>query len=344
MAIKPKIEFFKFRLSSKKKSPVPKTFKDFALEILNVEKEKTDKDVFEALFKHFITNLGTEKSQDIETKKKVTLIEEDVNFYKAFKPSMDFENEVFSGVIQGGPYGRKRILSDISSYSEDTPSSLSESKVVLNYFFILIYIPLGYEEGLAMVHSNNSDESMSRLLKKYLTSLFTALSYKKLFITNFCPNALQREFMEGSTIKEITYETTRLEDFHSESGIEIDKMEFEIKIQLKPKNRDVSKSYIKSMLDSINSFIFKTSANNEKLENYSKKSVILRNQEQTKTKTFKIQNLDEPFIPVVFLDEHMRNFNEDGTPDFRELKELCYNLLKNEILPELRPDLNVTRA
>jgi hypothetical protein len=46
----------------------------------------------------------------------------------------------------------------------------------------------------------------------------------------------------------------------------------------------------------------------------------------------------------VYLNGRISKSNPDGTPDFDELAELCKNYFNDEILPELRPDLYVSRA
>ena len=49
------------------------------------------------------------------------------------------------------------------------------------------------------------------------------------------------------------------------------------------------------------------------------------------------ENLD--LIPVVYLEDRIKNYNDDETPEFEELNILCQNLFKDEVLPEIRPDL-----
>lgn len=62
------------------------------------------------------------------------------------------------------------------------------------------------------------------------------------------------------------------------------------------------------------------------------------------TKTFEWNTKDNDFVPVVYLKGRIKKENVDGTPDFDELKQYCNNIFKDEILPEIRPDLYVTKA
>ena len=44
-------------------------------------------------------------------------------------------------------------------------------------------------------------------------------------------------------------------------------------------------------------------------------------------------------IPVVYLEGRINHYNDDDTPEFNELNQLCQNLFQDEVLPEIRPDL-----
>ena len=44
-------------------------------------------------------------------------------------------------------------------------------------------------------------------------------------------------------------------------------------------------------------------------------------------------------IPVVYLEGRINHYNDDDTPEFNELNQLCQNLFQDEVLPEIRPVL-----
>ena len=44
-------------------------------------------------------------------------------------------------------------------------------------------------------------------------------------------------------------------------------------------------------------------------------------------------------IPVVYLKDKIANYNDDETPDFKELNDYCKEIFHSIVLPEIRPDL-----
>ena len=55
-----------------------------------------------------------------------------------------------------------------------------------------------------------------------------------------------------------------------------------------------------------------------------------------------VKNLQQNLL--VYLKGRVDKKNADGTPDFEELKSYCNTIFTDEILPEIRPDLYVTKA
>ena len=58
-------------------------------------------------------------------------------------------------------------------------------------------------------------------------------------------------------------------------------------------------------------------------------------------RTFDFDDENLNVIPVVYLEGRINHYNDDDTPEFGELNQLCQNLFQDEVLPEIRPDLFV---
>ena len=72
MALRPKLEFFRFSLESK--DEVYKTFRDFAIEEFNQRRSSSDAQIMTKLFSHFMSNLVTKKAKVNHLKKQLKLI------------------------------------------------------------------------------------------------------------------------------------------------------------------------------------------------------------------------------------------------------------------------------
>lgn len=111
MSYNPKLEFFTFPLNHKEKD---KTFRDFAIECLDVDKTKTDQEVFKACFEYFMSIPESGFAENDRLKKVLTWINnKDVNIHYDKKPSLFSSENVFAGVITGGKYGEDGILSNM---------------------------------------------------------------------------------------------------------------------------------------------------------------------------------------------------------------------------------------
>lgn len=79
MSYNPKLEFFTFPLNHKEKD---KTFRDFAIECLDVDKTKTDQEVFKACFEYFMSIPESGFAENDRLKKVLTWINnKDVNIH-----------------------------------------------------------------------------------------------------------------------------------------------------------------------------------------------------------------------------------------------------------------------
>lgn len=337
----PKLEFYRFKLKHKKEDF--KTFRDFATDELNVGKKSQDETVVKALFKHFITSLDSDLSKDDKLKKQITLIKkQSVNQHLDKQPKFNSNLNTISGVINGGPYGRDRILSNIED--QEDSSILGQKKAVLLYFYFLLYLPTDHNEGCFIIHSNGVDESITKLFRSFISNIFKGKSYYKVQCEPFCPKSFQDEFRKGATLKSMSFKKTFVENTHNTNGLSNLMHQYDIKIEAVPKNKNISITDAAKIRKFLAEKIFGNNKNPKTLNDFDETKIQTENPVTDSKKTFEWNTKDSNFIPVVYLNGRINKCNPDGTPDFEELAQLCKNYFNDEVFPELRPDLYVSRA
>lgn len=340
MAINPKLEFYKFKLEHKIETN--KTFRDFAIEELKGENNISNRQAFVLCFEHFIKALETDHAIDPKRKKSITIIgDKKFNLYHSKQPSPNIEENYFQGVINGGPFGKDRIISNLSNKNDNSP--LGKGKSVLYYYYIFVYFPSNHHEGFFMIHSNGADDTITAVFRSYMSNLFKGNNYNKCVIQAFCPKSFQKEYREGAIVKSISYgTTTKLNDTHSENGREDMSNLFNVKIELIPIDEKYSLKDANLLMEKLSNNIFVSGAKNLVLNGFNTKKLKAENQKTKKPKIFEWNTRDNEFVPVVYLKDRIK-FIDDDIPDFDDLKDYCTNLFKQEILEELRPDLNATK-
>lgn len=336
-----KLEFYRFKLNSKKEDF--KTFRDFAIDQLQIGQKSQNETIIKVLFKHFINSLNGDYSKDDKLKKQIVLIKKkNVNKFLDKQPVFDSYANTISGVINGGPYGRDRILSDIED--QEDSSVLGQNKSVLLYFYFLLYLPLDHNEGCFIIHSNGVDESITRLFRNFISNIFKGHSYYKMQCESFCPKSFQEEYKKGATLKSMSFKETFVENTHNTSGLTNLMQQYDIKIEAIPKNKNIAIREAAKVRSFLAKKIFGNDKDPKLLNDFDETKIITKNPMGNSQKTFEWNTKDSDFIPVVYLDGRIGKKNPDGTPDFDELAQLCKTYFNDEILPELRPDLYVSRA
>ena len=97
MALKPKLEFFRFKLISK--DGEYKTFRDFAIDELYQRRPSSDAQIMNKLYEHFMNRLVTDTAKSSKLKKQLKLIKTTANIHLDKKPLVDINNNLIYGVI-----------------------------------------------------------------------------------------------------------------------------------------------------------------------------------------------------------------------------------------------------
>ena len=340
-SINPKLEFFRFKLNPRQETF--KTFRDFAIDELKCKVSADNDKIMKALFNHFIQSLSKDFAKDDKLKKQIKLESKaPINKYLGNKPKYLSDDDILVGVINGGSYGRDRIIGDVNDPNEG--SQLGRNKTVLQYYFFLLYLPTDHNEGLIIIHSNGKEESITNIFRSYISHLFKGSQYNKVNIEAFCPKSFQDEFKKGALIQRIEFKDSKVDNTHTTDGTSDLIGRYDIRIEVSPKNKNISISQFDKLKASLESFMFGKSTQQKKLKDFDEAKILTKNPVDNSTRTFEWSTRDENFVPVVYLDGRISKLNEDDTPNFDELEVLCKNYLRDEVLPEIRPDLYVTRA
>lgn len=344
MAINPKLEFYKFKLSPDDDSSF-KSFRDFAVEELGLKKNPSDSEVLTACFTKFMKELESGFAKDDKRKKTITLVEDKSNKYHSQKPSLLSTKNVFHGVINGGPYDRASIISDMTDKKKS--SSLERTKAVLMYHYIFVYIPANHNEGMFMIHSNASDQNITPIFRDYISNIFSGKAYNKPVPEVFAPKKFQKEFKEDAVVKSFTFATTTtvVDSNHTKLGMSNITNDYDIIIKAVPKGK--KKTSISDANKIFNLLIkntsFKTQKEDIALEAFDRKKMEAINVTSKNPKMFEWNLKDSEFVPVVYLNGRVKMLT-DGTPDIDSLKKFCADIFEKNVLKEMRPDLDVTKA
>jgi len=339
--LKPKLEFFRLKLNPIDDNSSKKTFKDFVRESLDVGNSPlTDNEAFIHLFNHFIKSLSGDLAKDDKIKKKLQLVEKKVNKYLANKPIFIADKYIIHGVINGGQYGRDRILGN--NNNPDETSAIEEDKTVLQYYYFFLYLPLDHSEGCLIIHSNSIEESVTNIFRHFIANIFKTRDYHSLLVEVYCPKSFQKEFRESAVIKNLSFKTTFIESENTAGNISDFLDKYDIYIKATPKKKGIRTEFAPAILKALQSKMFGSLNKEKKLNEFGEVKLITENIVDKSIKTFEWNTKDHEFAPVIYLENRITKYNSDKTPDFNELEKLCKTYFFDEIKPELRPDLYET--
>lgn len=338
----PKLEFFRFKLNHKTENY--KTFRQFMVENGKATSRQQDNTIFGALFKYFMEKPQKDFEKNEGLKKVVTLIgNKKINKHIDERPKPKYPACIISGVMNGGPFGKERILSNLGK--KKNVSNITSTQPVLQYYYVFLYLPLDHNEGFMMVHSDSAEETITQAFRKYVAELFNLGDYKKPVMKAYVPKHFRDEYKNGAVLKSMTFVTNELSaDLEDEDPLKEIANEYEVRITLSPKGE--TKADLGMLVRIRNYFAekrFGTQAINRGLDEFEKCSVSTKNEDANSTKTFDWNNRDEELLPAVFLKDRVQ-IGQDGTPVFDSLNTFCHDLFNTQILPEIRPDRNVQRV
>lgn len=338
----PKLEFFRFKLNHK--SEEYRTFRQFMVDIGKATSRQKDSTIFANLFKYVMEKPQKDFETNDSLKKVVTLIgNKKINKHFDERPQVKYPACIISGVVNGGPFGKERILTNLGE--KDKLSNITSTQPVLQYYYVFLYLPLDHNEGFIMVHSDSSEETITHAYRKYVESLFKIDDYKKPQMKIFVPKHFRDEYKNGAVLQSMTFVTTEMSnDIDDTDPLKEIAGEYEVKITFTPKGESkASLGMLESIKDLFSKNRFGTNQYNKGLDEFGKCTISTKNETTDSSKNIEWSKLDQEILPVVYLKSRVA-IGEDGTPVFSDLDKFCHELFNNQILPEIRPDLYVERV
>jgi hypothetical protein len=192
-----------------------------------------------------------------------------------------------------------------------------------------------------MIHSNNSEDTITNLMRTYIAKLFKRGDYRKPIFEKFCPKSFQDEFRKGATISNFNFKTTIVNDIPGDDPFLFQLDGYDVSITISPKNKKMDFGDCgKTLMAFFSKGAFRGHKETNELNKFDKIKVSTKNEKTKSSTTFEWNSRDKEFTPVVYLDNRVKMI-DNNTPDFVDLKRYCIELFNDQILPEIRPDLNI---
>ena len=339
----PKIEFGLFTLDhiSKRK----KTFRDFAIEVLNVNKEATDSEVLNALFSNILDGISSKPRKFGKSKVAIALFNEQYNAYHSLKPTISSSRHVISGVINGGRYGSEGIVTEQNDDKENR-QSFDKDGVIYHYQYIYLYLPPNHDTGFFMSSCNSANESVKKALSQHLRERFHKNQvYNKFKVQPYCPSRFKKEFKNGAKVQSLIFTEQQVLNIPSTNGRHVKDLEFQVKIELVPKDKsmEMQGKAIEEVYETIEKSQWAFPNLRKKfLGKFSNRKATVRTSPSESPKMIEWDLRDAGKDPVAYLKNRVE-LNPDGTIDFGTLKPYLDKLFNEVIIKDIRPDLNATK-
>ena len=335
MPQEPKLELYILRLNVKK-SLEKKVFRDFYRTLSgysSLGSNKTQEDIFKVFYQDFVSKITQEKYQKSKTKNKgfTILVQTVDNISKTSLSSPSNANEIISGVLKGGPFGRQSDIGLLSDTSKAAP--INTDNIINDQFYFLLYTPFDHSAGVLMVQGY-SELKISDVFREHLLDYFTYGKSIESEVEYFVPKSFKDEFLKDATLKSFKFTTGLIIRGGFEDDIP-DNYKCEIKVEIIDKNANIEQNSWKKIIASFGQTLLRISENNQtKLEDFPKKTARITGN-SGRNLPVKIDD-DYDVRPVILLSEIGIQNDETGRPDFIALDTYCRTLLediKQEILP-----------
>lgn len=335
----PKLDFFRFKL--KHKSGTNKTFREFMLESRKCTDRDSDSTIFGKLYEYFMNDLKTDFAKNDSIKKVMTLISNKgrriINKHWEERPKPILEKNIIAGVVNGGTYGKERIVTKLSKKEET--NNLAVDQPVLQYYYIFLYLPIDHNEGFVMIHTDSAEESITNFARNYIAKLFSIGSYQKPTMRIFAPKCFQEEYKQGAVLRSMSFQTTYVDNqIEDENPIKDVMGDYDVKISITPKGKgDKGLNVMESIRNYLKQRFFGAENYTKQLDEFDKCTVYTVNKNTKSSKSFDWNMRDSELTPVVYLDGKVA-INDDGTVNLAALDRYCKDLFNDQIFRELRPD------
>lgn len=272
-------------------------------------------DLFSEFVQLFINHID---SGYTEVRNKAFTLSTDTTEY-----GFDIPNENVWGVLKGGPKGSGKTKSPITNREEEEDLG---GNIINDKYFFYLHFPLDGNVGYLFFQVYGGASIRGEFIQ-HITDLFKISGkYNKAVPYPILPNCIRDEFKENSRIVELNYITNVLSSSLTEDTAFSNLCDkYHIEISLKPiggVNIDRDK------IPFLNRIFSGLSLNNTRLSDAANKKVVLQNLATKKTSKFELDTHD--VMPRIYLHNRI-NIDDNGIPNFAELKTFCDSLLRELI-------------
>jgi len=280
-----------------------------------------DQYLFLEIFKKFIYFLDTEEMyKDSDNHKCMTINQADIS-ESTINPNIipHPDNFIIEGKIEGGSFGRKR--NKISTANKTDKSEVKEKDAITDYFYFMIYTPLYSDKSIMFIHSY-SDSNIDNIVKKFLRSF---LSHSDVFgeptIKRFIPKEIIADFKSEATVSSLTFSTDILSESLLDKTYKTQAQNFNVTIKISPIGDEFTINEFENAKELIQK---KTFSNILHLNQFKKRSGMMRDGNTNKTSPFQLDSFD--IKPSILLSKYIDIKNDES--DFDEIKKYCFELLE----------------
>lgn len=343
----PRLTILKIALLHKEEENI--SFKQAVCEKYNIELTVDDDIVFENYARNFYRTLDQDefvvphlgKKKGISVKKSraglvkhnehIVLSPEEVATKLIFH---SIEN-ILEGVIIGGVYGRPRNARQLRN--KNNRKAVNKDDVITDDYYAMIYLPMDNNVGYMLLQyypditiKNEITEFIRKTLRNKRAKYNIEFSY-------YCTQEMSEQFSSNSILDHFTFATPFVNGDTINGANELGEQQVNdvvLKVEVSsPSNQPVSFMQIPQFLQKI----LNIKLNNKAARDYQYRTGTIKNVETGNTSTFEIDS-DLKIRPIMYLYKEI-DVDEDGIPDFVQLKECCFNkleIIKSETLPGYR--------
>ncbi|MBL0737812.1 hypothetical protein JI750_12980 [Flavobacterium sp. GN10] len=272
-------------------------------------------DLFSEFVQLFINHID---SGYTELRNKAFTLSTDITEY-----GFDTTNENIWGVVKGGSKGSGKTKSPITNREEEEDL---EGTVINDKYFFYLHFPLESNLGYLFFQIYGGASIRGEFMQ-HITDLFKISGkYNKAVPHPILPNCIRDEFKGNSKIIEMNYITNVLSSSLTEETAFSNLCDkYHIEISIKPTG---SNTITPDKVPVLNRIFSSLSLKSARLSDSVKKKVVLQNLATKKTSKFELDTHD--VMPRIYLNGRV-NFDDNGIPDFSELKSFCDSLLRELI-------------
>ena len=325
MAHTPKLEVFTISLKTSRNDLSLYSFKAFLNALLikkgeYTEEEEEENMIFLDFFKLFLSKFASgEYIKNERDKKAMTAFRVDVE-HDDCDITPHTEKNIIEGKVYGGKYGLLRTRSKVNDKAKQ--DKVQQDDVIADQFYFFLHLPMNSHQGVLMVQSYTS-ESITALLKDTIKGLFSNIpNYLIPDIKPFYPKLFQDQFKSDGYIKKYAFSGEVLTD---DLGFPVEHTNDVLKVTI---TIESEKGIEYEEHPSIINKIVSNRLGIKFLGSFAKKKAFIRNNTTNKESPFDINDEDLKIKPVIFLENHDITIDENGFPDYIELKGFCFGLLK----------------